>query len=194
MVMGSNRQDIIDHFNSLKRKDFMEIYQKYASMDEAFPIGYGQTISQPSLVLYMTLLLEVEKEHNVLEIGTGSGYQTAMLHPFCKKLFTVEYLKPLYVKVIERLDRLGYDDIQYRLGDGSLGWKEKAPFDRIIVTAAAKKIPTALIDQLSTSGRMIIPSGEFFQNIYIVTKDIYGKVKIEKDIAVQFVELVMNEE
>lgn len=192
--MGSNRQDIIDHFNLLNRKDFMEIYQKYASMDEAFPIGYGQTISQPSLVLYMTLLLELEKEHRVLEIGTGSGYQTAMLQPFCKKLFTVEYLEPLYLKVKERLDRLGYDDIHYRLGDGSLGWKENAPFDRIIVTAAAKKIPTALIDQLATSGRMIIPSGEFFQNIYIVTKDIYGKVKIEKDIAVRFVELVMNEE
>jgi len=172
----------------------MEINQAYASMDIPLEIGYDQTISQPSLVLEMTNTLELTSDSKVLEIGTGSGYQTAFLAKFSKHVFTIERIQPLYEKAVKRLDLLGYDNISYKLGDGSKGWEEYAPFDRIIVTSSAFKIPTQLLEQLANNGRMLIPVGtEDVQKLLLVTKDIQGLINEESLGYVRFVRLLDEE-
>jgi|LGOV01.1.fsa_nt_gb protein-L-isoaspartate(D-aspartate) O-methyltransferase len=188
--MFVDKNKISAFYNKLDRSFFMEDNKKFARIDAPFSIGYGQTISQPSLVLYMTLLLELEEESKVLEIGTGSGYQSALLAEFSKELYTVEVIEPLYLKAKERLKKLGYKNISYKIGNGSLGWIEEAPFDRIMVTAAATTMPNALIEQLAPNGRMVIPVGEFWQRLIVVTKDEDGNVEYIDDIAVRFVRLV----
>lgn len=135
----------------------------YAYDDAPLPIGYGQTISQPYIVAKMTELLEPKGNHRILEIGTGSGYQAAVLSPLVAQVYTIEIIEPLGNAARERLAALGYKNIEVRVGDGYFGWPEKAPFDGIIVTAAANHIPPSLIDQLKPGGRMVIPLGNPFQ-------------------------------
>jgi len=178
-------------FKKLDRSAFLEgELKQYADVDGALPIGFGQTISQPGLVVEMTYFLSPEKDSKVLEIGTGSGYQTAFLAEFSGKVFTVERIKELAEKAKLRLEGMGYKNIQYKLGDGSEGWKENAPYDRIIVTAAAREIPAELLEQLKPSGRMVIPLGPGgAQELMLVTKDMEGKVYFTPIGSVVFVEL-----
>ena len=135
----------------------------YAYDDGPLPVGYGQTISQPYIVAKMTELLEPKAEHRVLEIGTGSGYQAAVLSPLVAQVYTIEIIEPLGNAARQRLAALGYKNIEVRVGDGYFGWPEKAPFDGIIVTAAANHVPPPLIEQLKPGGRMVIPVGNPFQ-------------------------------
>lgn len=152
-------EEIRKYFEALDRSLFMEEYRDQAGVDSAFPIGYGQTISQPSLVLSMTCALEPKDDSRILEIGTGSGYQSALLAAFCRALYTVERIAPLQEKARRRLREMGYRNIRFRVGDGSQGWAAHAPYDRIMVTAAAARIPPPLADQLAPGGRMVIPVG-----------------------------------
>ena len=130
--------------------------------DHPLPIGDGQTISQPYMVALMTEALELHGHERVLEIGTGCGYQTAVLAEVCGKVFSVERLKSLADRATRRLDSLGYYNVLVRVADGSLGWKEEAPFDAILVAAAAPTIPQALVDQLAPKGRLIVPVGDVY--------------------------------
>lgn len=178
-------------YRKLDRSLFVDDPYKWsARIDEPLPIGHGQTISQPSLVLEMTRQLAPERNSRVLEIGTGSGYQTALLAEFSGEVYTVELIAELSAKAEERLTTLGYKNIFYKVADGSTGWEEKAPFDRIMVTAAASRRPVELIDQLDVNGRMIIPIGSpFFQKLFLISKDKNGKVKEQKLLDVRFVEM-----
>ncbi len=179
-------------FQKLDRAEFVsEVYKFQAKADYPLPIGHEQTISQPSLVLEMTRLLSPEPNSRVLEIGTGSGYQTAFLAEFSAWVYTVERIAALAQSARDRLAALGYRNISFRLADGSVGWPEEAPFDRIIVTAAAGKRPEALIGQLAPSGRMIVPVGpKFVQELLLITKDEAGAVHERVITHVRFVEMV----
>ncbi len=188
----SMRDKLLAFFHSLNRSDFIDTkYKGYADLNRPLPIGYGQTISQPSLVFYMTEHLELEKHHKVLEIGTGSGYQSAFLSAFGGELYTIEYIEELATKAKDRLTRLGYSNIHYKIGDGSEGWAEHAPYDRIMVTAAPKKMPTTLIEQLAPEGIMVLPvGGSGIQDLVKITKDADGTVTETKLLDVVFVEMV----
>jgi protein-L-isoaspartate(D-aspartate) O-methyltransferase len=145
----------------LDRRRFVPPDQReQADADHPLPIGLGQTISQPSLVAWMTEALRLTGDEKVLEVGTGSGYQTALLAALAGEVFSVEVLPGLAAAARHLLvDELGLDDVRLAVGDGSLGWPEEAPFDRIVVTAAAPEIPPALVDQLAPGGRLLIPVG-----------------------------------
>lgn len=187
----NHKKRIIKYYNELDRSYFIDRYKERAHEDVPLPIGYEQTISQPSLVLKMTILLDVDKESKVLEIGTGSGYQTALLAKASKVVFTVERIKELHVKAKERLDKAGYTNIKFKLDDGNLGWEENGPYDRIMVTAGASKLPEPLIDQLAPEGKMIIPVGDTpVQDLMLITKDAEGTVKKKVVEIVRFVPLV----
>jgi len=133
--------------------------------DHPLPIGEGQTISQPYMVALMTEALELAGHERVLEIGTGSGYQTAVLAELCGKVFTVERLKSLSDRAMRRLDRLGYYNVLARVGDGSLGWRDEAPFDAVLVTAGAPDVPLALVEQLAVKGRLVVPVGDLHTQV-----------------------------
>ena len=154
-----------------------EEMRSFAYGDEPLPIGEGQTISQPYIVAYMTEALELKAEERILEVGTGSGYQAAVLAEIVKEVFTVEIIESLSSKAQEVLKSLEYKNVYFKIGDGTLGWKENAPYDAIIVTAAPSKLPQALEEQLKISGRMIIPVGSMFQELVLVRR---GKKKIKK--------------
>jgi len=156
--------------------------------DTPLPIGYGQTISQPYIVAYMTQALEVRPEHRVLEIGTGSGYQEAVLARIEKEVYTIEIVPELAARAAGILRELGYDRVHVREGDGYAGWPEHAPFDRVIVTAAPDHIPQPLVDQLAVGGRLVIPVGDVRQQMTIVTKTKDGVVE-RRTIGVRFVPL-----
>jgi len=179
------------YFLSLDRSLFLEgHYKKLAEMNSPLPIGFGQTISQPTLVLMMTYILDPDNECRVLEIGTGSGYQTALLSAFSKEVITVERIAELSVKAKERLDEMGYKNIIFKVGDGSLGWEENAPYDRIMVTAAASKVPDELLYQLKKGGKMLIPIGpENLQELMLIRKNQDETVEMETVEWVRFVEM-----
>jgi protein-L-isoaspartate(D-aspartate) O-methyltransferase len=161
--------------------------QAYA--DEPLPIGQGQTISQPYIVAYMTEALELRGDEKVLEIGTGSGYQTAVLAEIVREVWTVEIIEPLARRSRDLLQRLGYTNIRYRVGDGAMGWPVEGPFDGIIVTAAAPAVPAPLEGQLAESGRMIIPVGTDLQALVLVRRTSAGMLR-ERRLGVRFVPLV----
>ncbi|WP_411842956.1 protein-L-isoaspartate(D-aspartate) O-methyltransferase [Salinicoccus sp. HZC-1] len=188
--MGYSKKEITAFFHRLDRSKFMDSNKEAAEFDRPFPIGHGQTISQPSLVLDMTLHLDLAEGDKVLEIGTGSGFQTALLAGFAESVYTVERIEALYQKVQERLAAEGYSNVHFHLGDGSLGWKKHAPYDRIMVTAAAKEVPRALTDQLSPGGKMIIPIGDSFsQELQLIEKSEEGRIHTSFIEHVLFVEL-----
>ena len=164
--------------------------------DMPLPIGHGQTISQPYMVAEMTRLLNLTPKSKVLEIGTGSGYQAAVLTEFTEHVYTVEIVKALAESVEERLEDLGYTPVTVRHADGFNGWEDEAPFDAIIVTCAAGQIPPPLIKQLKPGGRMVIPVGPRFavQSLMLVTKDKKGRVRSRAVMAVRFVPLVRDDE
>ncbi len=168
-----------------------EALQVQAYNDHPLPIGYGQTISQPYIVALMSELLEPEPGLSVLEIGTGSGYQAAVLAEMGMKVYTVERIKNLYLQVSKRLRTLGYYNVKVKLDDGTLGWPENAPFERIIVTAGAPLVPEPLLEQLADPGILVIPVGENKRNqeLLKITKT-EGTLKKENLGKVMFVDLV----
>jgi protein-L-isoaspartate(D-aspartate) O-methyltransferase len=163
--------------------------QAYA--DYPLPIGEGQTISQPYIVALMTELLGPEKSHKVLEVGTGSGYQAAVLSRLAGEVYSIEIVEPLAQTATSLLDQLGYD-VKVRAGNGYLGWPEQAPFDRIILTAAPPKIPQALLDQLKPGGRLVAPVGPVggVQELVVLDKDAGGRIREQNVLAVRFVPMV----
>jgi len=160
--------------------------REHSYADTPLPIGEGQTISQPYIVALMTELLRIGPQSKVLEIGTGSGYQTAILAEIAKEVYTVEIVGSLHRRAVEILRSLGYTNVHVRCGDGYFGWEEHAPYDGIMVTAAPKKIPEPLIKQLKVGGRLVIPVGEFYQDLIVVTKTERGTIQ-ESVTGVRFV-------
>ncbi len=186
-----DQKALMDFFRHLDRSVFIDNEHKAsANLDTPLPIGCGQTISQPSLVAEMTGLLEPGEDSRVLEIGTGSGYQTAFLAEFSKEVYTIERFQEFTEKARLRLNALGYTNVFFRTGDGSEGWPEYAPFDRIIVTAAAGAMPDALVGQLSAGGRLLVPVGNpGLQVLKLVTKDMNGDISMRDIEMVRFVEM-----
>ncbi len=168
-----------------------EDMRRHAYNDEPLPIGEGQTISQPYIVAYMTQILELQPHHNVLEVGTGSGYQTAVLAEMVESVCSVEILPDLTNRARKVLAGLEYGNIRFRTGDGAMGWDEFAPYDGIIVTAAPGTIPETLQEQLREGGRMILPVGVTFQDLVLVTR---GRRKFNRKtlIPVRFVPLIRS--
>ena len=158
--------------------------------DNPLPIGYGQTISQPYIVAYMTVCLQLKKTDRVLEIGTGSGYQAAILAEICQEVFTIEIIEPLAIKAQEVLSGLNYKNIHLITGDGYMGLPDEAPFDAIIVTCAPNNIPQPLIDQLKEGGRIAIPFGATFNQQLKVFVKKEGQLKEKKTLPVRFVPMV----
>jgi protein-L-isoaspartate(D-aspartate) O-methyltransferase len=177
-------------FKNLDRSLFIHNeYKMHAGINRPLPIGYDQTISQPSLVYEMTRSLDVDINHTVLEIGTGSGYQTALIAKFAKMVYTVERISELSLSAQKTLAGLGIKNIKFLIGDGSLGWPEYAPYDRIMITAAAADLPMLLVDQLKPNGRMLVPVGmPGYQVLTLVTKDQDGVIDQEALSEVAFVE------
>ena len=178
------------------RHEFVPDRQKrVAYQDRPLPIGYGQTISQPYIVALMTQLLELERDDRALEIGTGSGYQAAVLAEVIDSVFTIEIIEPLATSARARLRRLGYGGVRARHGDGYFGWPEHGPFDGIVVTAAATHIPPPLIEQLAVGGRMVIPVGPPFrtQQLMLVEKRRDGSVTQRSVAPVAFVPFTRGE-
>ena len=188
---------VLQAMRSVPRHLFVpEEYRDLAYRNSPLLIGYKQTISQPFIVAHMSELLELKPEHRVLEIGTGSGYQAAVLGELCKHVYTIEIVAPLGKKATKLLKELGYDHVQVRIGDGYEGWSEAAPFDRIIVTCAPEKIPQPLLDQLIPGGRMVIPVGGQFETQYMVevSKDKKGRISQKETYPVRFVPMTGKSE
>lgn len=162
----------------------------YAYSDQALPIWEGQTISQPYIVALMTDLLDLTGEERVLEIGTGSGYQAAILSGLCRKVYSIEIIEKLAKYAEKNLSRLNIDNVEILWGNGYLGWPEKAPFDRIIVTAAPPEVPQALIDQLKPGGKMILPVGEYWQELILIEKTVSNHIEKTSIIPVRFVPMM----
>jgi protein-L-isoaspartate(D-aspartate) O-methyltransferase len=160
-----------------------------AYADEPLPIGEGQTISQPFIVAYMTEALGLRGGERVLEVGTGSGYQTAVLAELAGEVFTIELVETLSLRARATLGELGYGNIQFRVGDGAAGWPEEAPFDAVLVTAAAARVPRRLEEQLGPEGVMVVPVGTDFQELQLVRKGPRGLGR-KRLLAVRFVPLV----
>jgi protein-L-isoaspartate(D-aspartate) O-methyltransferase len=183
---------VLDAMRRVPREQFVPVlYRGDAYADQPLPIGYGQTISQPYIVAFMTETLQVKPTSRVLEIGTGSGYQAAVLAELAREVYTIEIVGELAKRATETLSALGYPNVHVRHGDGYKGWPEHAPFDGIIVTAAPDHVPQPLIDQLKVGGRLVIPVGSQFgfQQMTIITKTPSGIVSRES-IPVRFVPLV----
>ncbi len=157
--------------------------------DHPLAIGHGQTISQPYIVALMTELARVRPSGTVLEIGTGCGYQTAVLAKLAREVFSVEYVEPLATQAARVLSELGYHNVHVRAGDGSGGWPEEAPFDAIVVTAAPRRVPAALLEQLKLGGRLVAPEGDDAQVLRVYTRTETGFAK-EDAIGVRFVPMV----
>ncbi|GHA26298.1 protein-L-isoaspartate O-methyltransferase [Salinimicrobium marinum] len=175
--------------NVERHKMVPEAMREHAYEDRPLPIGNGQTISQPFMVAYMTQAIEPNPDMKVLEIGTGSGYQAAVLAEIVDKVYTIETVEDLAENARNKLNEMGYENIHFRIGDGYHGWEEHAPFDAIIVTAAPENIPPKLIEQLKTGGKMIIPVGPISstQQLQLVEKRKDGKINTKNLFPVRFV-------
>jgi protein-L-isoaspartate(D-aspartate) O-methyltransferase len=185
-------QKVLHALATVERHEFVPADQKrHAYENRPLPIGHGQTVSQPYIVALMTELARPEPDDIVLEIGTGSGYQAAILAGLVKHVYSIEIIEPLATEARGRLERLGYDNVTTMLGDGYYGWQEHAPFDVIIVTAASSHVPPPLIRQLRPGGRMIVPIGERFmtQQLLLLEKSESGDVITRQIAAVRFVPL-----
>ena len=165
--------------------------QEVAYANIPLPIGHGKTISQPFIVALMTDLLDLQEDDRVLEVGTGLGYQAAILAELVGQVYTVEIIEELGLEAAERLDGAGYSNIQVKIGDGGQGWPENAPYDKVIVTAAPELVPPALIEQLKPGGRLVIPAGlEDQQQLMLMEKDITGRMSATEIIPVVFSRLI----
>lgn len=187
---GIKDQRILEVMRKVQRHLFVSASMQISAYDDRpLPIGLGQTISQPYIVAYMTEAARIGPGDRVLEIGTGSGYQAAILGELAREVFTIEILKPLADSARQLLEKMGYKNIRVKWGDGYQGWKEYAPFDVIIVTAAPSEIPGELVKQLKNGGRMVVPIGDFFQELYRITKTEKG-INQEVLLPVRFVPMV----
>jgi len=185
-------EDVMRALGTVARHEFVPVEEKrFAYDNRPLPIGHGQTISQPYIVALMTDLIDTGPDAVVLEIGTGSGYQAAILAALVKHVYSIEIIETLVDEATVRLQRLGYDNVTTRLGDGYFGWEEHAPYDAIVVTAAASHVPPALIQQLRPGGRMVIPVGGRFmtQQLLLIEKTEDDEVKTRQIAAVRFVPL-----
>lgn len=192
IARGIKDKKVLNIMTKIKRELFIPgELRNQAYQDNPLPIGCEQTISQPYIVAYMTECLDLSEEHNVLEIGTGSGYHTVILSKLAKFVYTVERIKELSYKARECFNFLGIENVKSIIGDGSLGLREFAPYDRIIVTAAAKDVPDKLINQLSNNGKLIIPVGEKngVQELLLISKD-EGVIHTKNLCYVRFVPLI----
>ncbi len=190
IARGVKDKKVIEVMKKVPRHLFVpEEYREFSYEDEPLPIGEGQTISQPYIVAYMTEVLQLSGDEKVLEIGTGSGYQTAILSEIVKEVYTVEIIASLSERAQKVLKKLGYENIYFKIGDGTYGWPEYSPYDAILVTAAPSKIPKPLQNQLEDGGRMVIPVGSFFQELVLITREKH-KFKKKKLIPVRFVPLI----
>src|SRR5438128_2587837 len=185
---GISDDRVLAAMNKVPREEFVSPDSRDASYEDGpLPIGYGQTISQPYIVAFMTEQLRLKPSDRVLEIGTGSGYQAAILAELVSEIYSVEIVEPLARAAEATLQRLGYKNVHVKIGDGYKGWPEKAPFDAIIVTCAPDKVPQPLTDQLKDGGRMVIPVGErFAQELYLLEKK-NGQLKESVTLPVRFV-------
>ena len=187
---GLTNTAVLAAMRKVPRHEFVpEPFRDLAYVDAPLAIGHGQTISQPYVVAVMTELLHLKPTDRVLEIGTGSGYQAAVLAEIAAQVYTIEIIEPLATSAAERLKRLGYSTVQVKCGDGFLGWPEHAPFDAIIVTCAVDPIPEPLIKQLKPGGRLVIPEGQPMseQWLVLVEKDPSGKISRRRVLPVAFV-------
>lgn len=190
---GVRNPDVLRVMRSVPRHLFMpENVRGLAYGDYPVRVGYGQTISQPYIVGFMTELLAAGRTHTVLEIGTGSGYQAAVLSRLARRVYSIEIVPELARSAAATLKRLGYDNVTVRLGDGYQGWPEQAPFDRVILTAAPPQVPQELIDQLKPGGRLVAPEGSsaFGQQLVVIDKNADGKVTRKAVLPVMFVPMV----
>jgi len=187
---GVDDEEVLRVMRKVKRHLFVpEELRPYAYYDRPLAIGHGQTISQPYIVAFMTEIADIKETDKVLEIGTGSGYQAAVLAELAGSVFTIEIIEELAETAAERLKRLGYENITVKCGDGYKGWPEKAPFDVIMVTAAPREMPGELTDQLARGGRMVIPLGDIFQELYLIEKT-GDRLRKRKLLPVRFVPMV----
>lgn len=185
-------QRVMEALRQTPRDEFVPDEFRYRAYDNRpLPIGHGQTISQPYVVALMTDLIQPRPEDVVLEIGTGSGYQAAVLSRLVKRVYSMEIVEELAGQASERLQRLGYDNVEVRAENGRLGWPEHAPYDAILVTAAASQVPPALIDQLKPGGTLVIPVGsrDYAQDLLVITKREDGSVQKRDVLPVVFVPL-----
>ncbi|MFC1577326.1 protein-L-isoaspartate(D-aspartate) O-methyltransferase [Candidatus Omnitrophota bacterium] len=191
---GVRSRPVIDAMLKVPRHEFVpEKYRQYSYADGPLPIGYKQTISQPYIVALMTELADIQSSDRVLEIGTGSGYQAAILGELAKEVYTIEILEPLAERSADKLSNAGYNNIHVRCGDGYKGWPEEAPFDAIIVTAAPEAVPQELLRELAPEGRLVVPVGKHYQQLKLLKNT--GSGVVEKTIIpVRFVPMVRAKE
>ncbi len=188
VARGVSDESVLKAMRTIAREKFVPTeYASQAYEDYPLSIGYQQTISQPFIVAYMTQVLELDGTEKVLEIGTGSGYQAAVLGECAAQVYSMEIVEPLCEEAEELLDSLGYNNVHVRCGDGYQGWPDAAPFDAIMVTAAPPEVPPKLVEQLAPGGRMVIPVGRFMQNLVLFTKDQNGRIHEQKLLDVRFV-------
>jgi len=191
---GVSNKQILNAFLNVPRHEFVSPeYVNFAYNDYPLSIGEGQTISQPYIVAYMTDILNLNPTDRILEIGTGSGYQAAILSQICDSVFTIELFESLSKKAEKVFKKLGYKNIYCKVGDGYQGWKEKAPFDAIIVTCSPTHVPKPLKEQLAEGGRMIIPVGEGRVQQLVLLQKKNGKIREKAVLPVRFVPMLNNE-
>nr|WP_236009620.1 protein-L-isoaspartate(D-aspartate) O-methyltransferase [Vibrio ulleungensis] len=191
--MGVDAPEVLDAIATVPREQFLSQAMQHQAWDNnALPIGSGQTISQPYIVAKMTQLLDLNYSSKILEVGTGCGYQTAVLSQLVEKVHTIERIKTLQWDAKRRLKQLDVYNVAYKHGDGWQGWASKAPFDAILVTAAADVVPEVLVEQLNDGGKMIIPIGTEQQSLYLIEKS-NGTVTHQMIEPVKFVPLVAGE-
>ena len=186
---------VMDALANVPREAFVPLRSRLAAyVNRPLQIGHGQTISQPFIVALMTHLMQPQPHHRVLEIGTGSGYQAAVLAELVERVHTIEIIPELAASAAERLDELGYDNVLTRAGDGWHGWPEAAPFDAIMVTAVGEDVPEKLVQQLKPSGHLVLPVGtDDEQNLAVVAKDAAGEVSMRHVLPVRFVPLTRED-
>ena len=186
---------VLDVIADVPRHEFVPAeLRTFAYLDTPLPIGFGKTISQPYIVALMTDLLDIRPGDRVLDIGTGLGYQAAVLARLGSKIYSVEIIEELARSAMRRLAEQGCDNVEVKVGNGSTGWAEHAPFDRILVAAAPELIPTALLAQLAPGGRMVIPAGlDGAQTLILITRNASGTLATEEFLSVRFSELVVSD-
>lgn len=195
--LGNFSNNVMAAMRAVPRHEFVpQDMQEYAYWNRPLPIGHGQTISQPYIVALMTELARIDNDSVVLEVGTGSGYQAAVLAEIASQVYSIEIIEPLGLRARDTLQRLGYSNIQVRIGNGYHGWAEAGPFDAILVTAAPEEVPQALIDQLKPDGRLVIPVGPQgkVQLLKVMEKDSGGSIREINALPVSFVPLIEGRE